>query len=214
MDWYTMPVAVTILGVIVIVVFRRDWKRLIARFKKIGKLIEVAPDVQQATVEAPKPDPLAVSPTDPAKLKTDDLLLMHDTPFIVERDRKIRADLERLESPGDREKILVRLLAGAYTVRDFERVYGSIFGSQIGALAAMNSAGEAGATPETLRVFYDAAAAEAPDPYKNYTFEQWMGFLTRVGLARDVADGFAITPWGTEFLVHLARSKRQVFKVL
>jgi hypothetical protein len=148
------------------------------------------------------------------RLRTEDLIHGMDTPRIMAQDKAIREDLDRLENQADRENVLVRYLASSQVVRDFDRAYILIFGSQISALAALNSAAADGLAEDEIRLFYDDAKSRYPSEYETYPFEKWVDFLKRAGLVRDSTNGYAITEWGNEFLVHLARSRRQIFKPL
>jgi len=107
----------------------------------------------------------------------------------------------------------VRHLAAAYVLRDFERAYDLIYGSQVFALAFLN--GCASATVAEIRRFYDDAAAQYPEVYVQgggYSFEQWVEFMKKTLLLRDHARGYEITRFGHEFVLHLARTQRTAFK--
>ena len=75
-------------------------------------------------------------------------------------------------APGpDRERVLIRHLAGLMVVMMFERVYSLIWGSQIGVLQFLNSAGPAGVSAEFLRPWFDQAVAREPDAYAGDTLD-------------------------------------------
>src|ERR1700693_3104205 len=78
-------------------------------------------------------------------------------------------------------------------------------------------------TPQGRRVFKSRRfgnitmlqLTSSPDMYttkEGYSFEQWLDYLKRALLIRDSVKGFAITRFGHEFLLHLARSPKPVFK--
>jgi hypothetical protein len=69
------------------------------------------------------------------------------------------------------------------------------------ALVRMNNPG--GATPEILKQFYDAAATQYPELYKNVTFENWTAFLVTSGLAVQTDDRYQTTPFGSGFLKYV-----------
>ncbi len=222
MDAFAWPLAALAALVFFVLLYRRQIGAFLERAESIGKGgIKAYPkEIAQSQTGAPAPATEALAPN-PAgstgsavqKLKTEDLLRELDTPLILERDKFIREDLERLENPADREKVLIRHLAGSNVVREFERVYGLIFGSQIGALEDLNSAGHEGLPVERIQAFYNDAVARYPAMYERLTFEEWIGFLKLSVLIQDSENGYAITLWGHEFLIHLVRSRKPVFRL-
>ncbi len=221
MEFLAWPGAILLLGIVFLAVFFRPITRLIDRIKRVGigrSSVEAeATPPQQTAVEPRDPRMLPTAGGEPsARLRTEDLLRDYASPMIMDRDREIRLVLDRLETQADREKILIRYLAGLQVYREFERTYYAIYGSQIMALADLNSAGVEGLPVARIRMFYDNAAATNPDAYENYTFDQWVGFLKLNNLVRETQNGLGlgIAPMGHEFLIHLPRSRLPILKSL
>lgn len=218
------PAAALIFLVFVVLVFRTQLARFFDRAESIGGDRGIRAGPRQPELEnqerslpestslpALPPAPVSGSDAGP-RLETDVMLAGTDLPTILERDRNVRASLERLATPSDKDKILIRSVAAMATDREFERAYRLIYGSQINALGRLNSAGEDGLSSDDVRPSYDEAARLYPDLYATYPFERWIDFLTRSGLVRDSANGYALTGWGYDFVVLLARSRYPLFK--
>src|SRR5262245_46391864 len=87
---------------------------------------------------------LATSGQNYTQLKSpaaEELQRFFDNALLVKRESIISVELERLSfhDATEREKFLIRLLASAAIVRQFEQTYSLIWGSQIGALQFLNS---------------------------------------------------------------------------
>ena len=201
MEFLAWPGVVLILGIIVIIVFKQPLTRFLDRAERIGKGgIQAATGAQASGIEV-KPSP------------ADELLKEFDNALLVEREKFIRTELERLQvSPGpDRERVLIRLLAALALVQSFERTYTLIWGSQIAALQSLNSAGTV--SVELLRPWYDQAAARDPELYGRYTFDEWLGFLQANLLVLRSGDGVCISLEGREFLKYLLHQGYSLYKL-
>lgn len=200
MEFLAWPAVVLILGIVSIFVFRQPLARFLDRAEKIGKEgIQAATSVQASGVEV-KPSP------------ADELLKAFDNALLVEREKFILAELERLHiGPGsDRERVLIRLLASLSLVQSFERTYTLIWGSQITALQFLNSAGAVPA--QFLRPWYDQAAARESEVYDGYTFDQWLGFLQASLLILRSGENVSISLEGREFLKYLLHQGYTLYK--
>jgi hypothetical protein len=110
-EFLAWPAVVLVLGVVAILVFREPITRFLDRAQKIGKSgIEATASVQAGGVEV-KPSP------------ADELLKAFDNALLLEREKFIRTELERLNinSSPDRERVLIRLLAGLSLAQFFKR---------------------------------------------------------------------------------------------
>jgi len=99
--------------------------------------------------------------------------------------------------------VLIRYLAAMSITYVFSEVYRLIWGSQLNLLDYLNS--HNGQPAESLRSFYNLGATLYPEYYKEYSFEQWLGFLKDQLLIREDRGLISITVRGREFLTHLAR---------
>ena len=164
-----------------------------------GEGIQAVTGAQASGVEV-KPSP------------ADELLKEFDNALLVEREKFVRAELERLHiDPGsDRERILIRLLAALSLVQAFERTYTLIWGSQISVLQSLNSAGSV--RVDLLRSWYDQAAAREPGLYDGYKFENWLGFLQMNLLILRSGECVTISLEGREFLKYLLHQGYTLYK--
>jgi hypothetical protein len=184
------PSVVLILGLVAIFVFRQPLSRFIDRARKVGKCgVEAGPPGQEVGVGI-KPSP------------ADELLKVFDNTLLVQREQFICAELDRqgIKQTAERERVLVRHLAGLSIAQSFEAAYSYIWGSQLAVLQFLNSAGAAGVAVDQIQPWYQSAASQSPDLYASYTFDQWLGYLESHSLIRRAAGAVAITLEGREFL--------------
>jgi hypothetical protein len=192
------PLTGLILGLVFLLVFRKPIESLLSRTKKIGAQGIEAEALQVTTPqETPKIDPLATAPA-----VADDLLLESDSPFVREIESLIRQTAKAYTDSGNRERVLVHYLAATAIRWLFERAYGLIFGSQLSLLRILNERPGL-PTDEVRTYFYDTAVSTYPHTYANYSFDQWLSFMTSQVLVC-VKDGRVhITIRGREFLKFL-----------
>lgn len=203
MTWMSWPLAGLILGLVAIFVFRQPLTRLIDRTRRIGK----------AGLEAEGPPKELQQPV--SATASEELRRLFDNAMLVQREEQIRAELKRLEfkDTTERESFLIRILAAASIVQSFEQIYATIWGSQLVALQFLNSAGMAGVSSALLQPWYDQAAAQYPDAYASYTFNQWLGYPLSQGLVVTTPAGVAISLEGREFLKYLLHQGYSLYKV-
>ena len=116
--------------------------------------------------------------------------------------------IKGVESPTEREQVMLRLLARAMVVGQFERVDASIWKSQLSLLTHLNGHA-AGESPDTVKThFYDPATVQFPTWYSNYTFESWLSFLTNAGMLTLANARVAITADGREYLTWRVQQAR------
>ncbi|MDQ5822320.1 MAG: hypothetical protein M3540_12845 [Actinomycetota bacterium] len=113
---------------------------------------------------------------------------------------------QHLAAQEERARLL-RQLAAAQLGRDFERIYRVIYGSQIAALRSLNAT-EDGVPQIALEAHLNQSKATwTTMPFiQSLTFEQWMGFLLRNGLAihPEPPNGpYKITSKGSGFLGYI-----------
>ena len=187
----SLPVAILVLGVVFMFVFREPLVRLLDRTRKITR--------SGLEADAPQQE-LAVRPS-----AAEELQRLFDNALLVQREAFIRGELERLafREPTERERFLIRLLAASAIIEQFERAYWNIWGSQLGALQALNTLGAAGADVALLTPWYEQSAARDPQARLTYTFDQWVGFLETHQLVRRTEGHVQITIEGREFLKYI-----------
>jgi hypothetical protein len=190
---------------------------LILHNKEIGRLIDRTRSIGKEGVQADAASALATTRQEEAKETTpntsavDELLKTFDNQLLVEQEAYITKLLNDggVKKPEDREQVLTRYLAWCYIVIRFESLFQSIFCSQLNALALLNSTAPDGLPFAALEPWYEVGKTAYPAIYTSYTFDQWLGYMTRMVLIRS-AEGDAtrvqITVLGREFLKYLVES--------
>jgi hypothetical protein len=112
----------------------------------------------------------------------------------------------QLNSPNDRESFYLKLIATGLPQFTYDLIWAYIFKSQILALMEINRQ----IVPVAkVKEFYTKAAAEFPDRYSTYSFEQWMEFLKSNTLLLWHPSGMVqITVQGRDFLKYLTHCGR------
>lgn len=103
--------------------------------------------------------------------------------------------------PNEREAVTMQLLATGLISYMYDKTWWSIYKSQLLALQELNTRA---LRMEDLKVFYDEAAEQSPQPYANYSFEQWLGYMKNEVLVLDQpGNSIGITVRGKDFLKYL-----------
>lgn len=151
------PAVVLSLGLI----FKKDLRSLLPRIKKAGPTgVEFDPEKQKIT-----------SSTGGLK----ELPGLQRTPKMAEIEKSIHQELDLYDSEK-RIDLLVRHLAQSRLETVFERIYGTIFGSQIAALRSLGAAGGRVARNDALK-YFDDVKSKFPEFYEKNTFDDWIAFL-------------------------------------
>jgi hypothetical protein len=116
-----------------------------------------------------------------------------------------KTDAEKIE-------VLEHVVAGLNIQLSHERTYHQIFGSQIALLQTMQ--GLPPMSSDQIRSFFDDAARKYPEPYKDFPFERWLGFLTFSGLIAQRDGRYEITDYGRSFLRYLLDARLPANKPL
>ena len=194
MEHFVWPGVVLILGILFILLFKKDISTLLGRTKKIGKGgIEIVSSELQKSSQS--------------KSSTEELMRTFDSVSLLENEKRIKEDLEerKLADPQDKIDVLVRHLAVYQLSYLFERFNNSIFGSQISILQHLNSK-SLGETAEPLEPFYANAAKKYPETYADYPFENYLSFLVTAGLLEKKDERYSVTALGRDFLIYLVNS--------
>ena len=101
--------------------------------------------------------------------------LAYYSPVTAEIEKNIKT-IAQQNSPNDKEAFYAKFIGIGAVAYLHEVTWFTIFGSQLSALAELNSHGAT--VPLTdLKKHYDKAAAEYPMTYQAYTFEQWINYM-------------------------------------
>ena len=192
MEVFAWPLAVTVIAVSAMLLFRKPLVRFIDRAKKIGTTgIEAAGAGAQDTFKS------EVGPS-----VANDLARQHDDPFLVKREDSIRTELGLGADPTQKETKLLEIIAAHSIALQFEKTYQAIFGSQLDALFIINAA-LGGVQFEDIKDLYNQAAAQHKAFYETYNGEQWLAYMERELLSIRKDDRIHITLEGTAFLKYI-----------
>jgi hypothetical protein len=133
--------------------------------------------------------------------------------FATAYSSTLRQDIENnartaahLNSPNDHEAFYLKLISTGLPTFMYEITWAYIFRSQILALMEINRR----LVPiAEVKAFYDKAAAESPERYATYSFEQWMEFMkSQVLIIWHPSGMVEITVRGRDFLKFLTHHGR------
>src|SRR5262249_26253086 len=105
-----------------------------------------------------------------------------------------------------REDSLKHTLIDQYCGLLLERVSRFLYGSQIDAVIFLN-ANNNRATLDEIKRFYDTAATNFPELYKNYSFEKWLVFMQTnriVGASDNIVEATSI---GKALIAYMQRRR-------
>ncbi|MDQ3684276.1 MAG: hypothetical protein M3430_01565 [Acidobacteriota bacterium] len=191
-----------ILGILTLLLFKKNLSRFLDRAERIGvKGIEAGQPTKQLGESTQASGATALF-----RLFDNTLLRERET-FIDKRLKEDNVD------PSDRERVLMRFLAAASIRLEFEETYRLILGSQIGVLELLNTVAS-GLNVERLRINYERAAERDSDVYKVFSFESWFSFLVQKSLVFMNNEGtVSITLEGKEFLKYLVQMGYSLYKM-
>jgi hypothetical protein len=211
------PATGLLLGLVGIAAFRRPLTRLIERTERVKDWL-VAP--KQASLPAPADQALPTRDAAQEQRGLEQLTQGFNSQLLLLQEEAIRRDLggHGLTADGACEKVLLRHLAGTQIALHFEKIYASIYGSQLGVLRWLNSQA-VGVHEQQLLPFFQQAAKEWPAIYQHTEFRSWLGFLAAQGLITESEEsaaageeedafGLAITVLGREFLAYMVNGGR------
>ena len=105
----------------------------------------------------------------------------------------------------DKNEFLIKHLATAQILLEFERVYSMIFGGQIRFLKELNASQPAGRPKSHFEKHYAVIRSDNMKFFSDTNFSEYMGFLLARGLIRQVGDNYVINIFGIEFLSWMVR---------
>ena len=200
MTLYLWPIVVLVIALFFMVMYRKPLNRLLDRTSKISATGLEASAAAQETAIGKKTE------------GAEELLAHFENELLVDREKAIlqQLDSRHISSPVERERVLVRHLAAAVLYAHFDSCYRLAFGSQLSLLQELNASSSS--LKEAVQVHYELAKMMLPDFYSDYSFDQWLHFLTSRTLARTDGDYVSITVAGREFLKFIVQEGRSFSK--
>lgn len=184
-----------IVAIIVVLILRKTIINLLNRINKIGFSGVAVEAVQQKdSIERVQPEKGTKNEVLEKGLGIFSNHTLEKVSNKVDEESKVNA----LESPKDKIEILHKYSQALYLILTFERLYNSIYGSQLDILERTNTHTE---NKETLKRFYVSAIKTYPEFYSNYTYDQYLEFLISQDLIIFNEEGNCSITWlGRDFL--------------
>jgi hypothetical protein len=132
--------------------------------------------------------------------------LAHYSPVTAEIEKNMKI-IAQQNSPNDKEAFYARILGCGLVAYHHDWTWFMIYGSQLAALAELNSRGLIPIAE--LKKHYDKAAADNPKTYEDYSFEQWLDYLkSRMLIATYPSLMIEMSFHGKDFLKYLSHVAR------
>jgi competence protein ComGC len=178
----TYPVALLIISILSMLVFRKKLGNLIDRSHKIGPAgLEAVAGVvpQQIAQEVQQSDAVVALPPKSGSFEEyQQAVGPYRFSIAAAKSDEFRKEVDVAAYTPDQLRAMMVDLAGiVMAIVEFETIYTLIFGSQIFALENLNTVFLVGRYASELRPVYDTAAAQGPEFYKDFSFDNWLGFL-------------------------------------
>lgn len=131
------------------------------------------------------------------------------SPTVIEAEQFIlnTPEIRALGDSRTRERVLSTLAAAFLVISGFEQIEAEIWGSQIYLLQGLNGAPHGFARELLKTSYYDVAAVRFPAWFVNYSFEQYLDFLSSYGLVADTPS-VTITEKGRQYLMWRLRQRK------
>lgn len=185
LHWIAWPIA----AIVIALLFRTDIRSVLPRVRKAGPTgVELDPVQQQSIGKA-----------DLTLTATKQLPGLIRTKAVDDLEQLLRQNLNNVPEEDRLDRVIVELAQSRLTAH-FERVYRTIFGTQITLLRRMNE--QPNITVENAKEFYIENAAKYVEVYENYGFDGWITFLLNENLIIQHEDRLSISPVGKDFLLH------------
>jgi len=186
-------------SLVFVLLFKGQIGSLISRVTSIGKSglkAEMLPEVQREKQKSEAIQEL--------------LLEVGNSVVLADTEGRIKADIiERgLGNDEDTIKVLIKHLAGARLLLEFEQIYNLIFGSQIHLLKQLNEVVGQGQNNQFVQAYVEDVKAMFAEELGSWSFDEYMTFLSARLLVVDNKGIYHITNLGVEFLTWMARNGR------
>jgi hypothetical protein len=125
------------------------------------------------------------------------------SPLTAEFEKNIKLIAQR-NYPNDKEGFYARFIGVGIVAYQNDVTWFTIYKSQLGALQELN-ARNVPIPIADVRKHYDKAVGDHPKTFANYSFDQWLGYMTARLLAlRHPSEMVEITHGGRDFLKYVA----------
>ena len=180
--------------IVVTLILRKPISNILEKLKKAniqGNEFEFGNQVVQKTSKLDE-TPISIP------IPTDTVGMQKEYEQLIKRDLRTA----NVQTPEEKENILISHLAATQLNAAYEKISSTIFGSQIELLQSINSANKP-ASLNSLKLFYDHSAQKYPEFYKSYDQKSYINYLLHMKLIKENENGYLITTFGIGFLVYI-----------
>lgn len=135
--------------------------------------------------------------------------------IITEQEKRIEADLKtkKLDFSDNTARVLIHHLAACQVLNWFEKIYNTLFGSQITLLRLLNE-DSAGVSYDVALKYFEGIKSRYPKTLDPWSLDEYLKFMVTAGLITQSGGRIVITTTGKEFLIWLSKSGYSENKVL
>lgn len=190
------PHVALVFGIFVVLLFRKSLNGFIPRIISIDKSgVKVTPTPEIQREEQKK------------EIVQELLLAVGDSIMIRDREGMIKTELtsKGLETQSDTVVVLIKHLAAAQLLLQFEQIHSVIFGSQIFLLKKLNEVAGQGKPQEFIASHFENIKNLYPASFEKWSLEQYLLFLFSRSLLTVKDYNYHITFLGVEYLTWIAR---------
>ena len=156
----------------------------------------------------------ATRPAPEGQQNLQHLIPVDPTGLREELEQRINQQLEQIAGENEKIDILVKNLAQQQINNAFEKVYCSIFGSQIRLLEFLSVQAEGKSPVQAVTPFFDSAKYNSPEIFEGQQFSDYMAFLLAWGLVQNENDEWSITKHGRAFITYITAMQLSKNKAL
>lgn len=203
MELFIWPTTVLLMFIIFIVSFYKPLRSFLERINSLKLPYGIESSIKQDTINLKKSDTVA-----------DEILKVFDNQLMILQEQRIRTNisLDKIQTPDDKIKVLLKYLTGMTINALFEKVYYYIYGTQIQLLESINSKPE-GELKSNLKIYFDKSIEMQPMP-DDSNYDSYLNFLKYYDLIELSDELIKITLTGREFLaflIHTGKNKEKYF---
>lgn len=193
---FVWPVAI----LIILVLYRQPLVDLLAtRSVKVGTTgVEIGAPAQATQTPASVSSPESITTAHAESFGPEYQALAALIDKLIEASIPVVMVQQNMSRDAALKYIAVSNAGNAY----LEKASRFIFGSQLDAIDLVNGA-KGPVKIDKIRALYTKAQSELPEFYKNYDFDQWLGFLTSRQLVEVHGDDVVSTPGGIALIPYM-----------
>jgi hypothetical protein len=191
-----VAICIILLGVVAIFALRPALLRLVDRTAKISR--------DGAIFERPQEDAKRQKPV----ASFEEIIKLPVSPTVLDREEKIKQNLQAIPLKSDAERIAVLIKASAVSrvEMEFINISNLIFGSQLNLLARLVGT-PAGIPYSDAEAIFKQAQADSPDLHGKRTLDEWLRYLLNSNVITAQNNRIDITQYGKDFLKYLVDAR-------